>query len=74
VSLLLRGLNAICTGSWLMHTQLPYAAALTRPAASTVVITTRQELGANSRSQCLSGTSTFDACDMEPSGVLDQRA
>jgi hypothetical protein len=47
------------TGSWQTRTQVPKEAALTLPASSTVVIMTRQALGANNRSQCSLGTSIF---------------
>jgi hypothetical protein len=45
------------TGSWQTRTHVPYAAALTRPPASTVVITTRHELGAKMLSHQAGGTS-----------------
>src|SRR5262244_3901261 len=46
VSLSALQVNAMYMGSWQTRVQVPNAAALTRPCASTVVISVRQELGA----------------------------
>src|SRR5437773_7708239 len=59
VSLVAPTVKAMNTGSWHTRTQVPKEAALILPSPSTVVIMTRQALGANSRSQCSLGTSIF---------------
>src|SRR5262249_6708603 len=59
VSLSALEVNAMYMGSWQTRVQVPNAAALTRPCWSTVVISTRHELGANTLSHHRGSTTIF---------------
>src|SRR6516162_8885533 len=61
VSLSALQVNAMYMGSWQTRVQVPNAAALTRPCRSTVVISTRHELGAKTLSHHRGSTSIFTA-------------
>ena len=59
VSLSALQVNAMYMGSWHTRVQVPNAAAFTRPSRSTVVISTRHELGAKMLSHHSGLTSIF---------------